>query len=648
MRLFGWLDVEIIGHQIDVIFSLSDREAGAAKAEMARATDQGCSDDTCWLLHKDGTRFWASGMLLPLADGEPGGFIKIIQNRAEVKEADDALRQSEQLHRLVTETVPQLVWRSRTDGFWDWASPQWTSFTGQTTADSLGTGWLDVVHPADRAETESSWTTATDAGTQFSVEHRLRRTDGVFRWFKTRAVPLSDTADSGRTILHWFGTSTDIHAVRDAQDRSLFLAHHDDLTGAANRTLLRQTLEAAIQAEGDPPSFFVLCVDIDKFKDCNDRVGHRGGDAALREIANRLRSALRAGDLLARVGGDEFVIVRMVDRVPIGDFGHELVRRIAAPIQFDDHVFHVSASVGVARYPDDGRDPDELLRCADTAMIRAKRDGGDRASSFEAGMDLAANERRLLLDDLDEAIENGMLFLHFQPFFSLKNGDLCGFEALARWTHPRRGIVPPSVFIPLAETSGRIGRLGLALLEQACGAAKGWPRPWTVALNLSPAQFRGDDLIDQVRNVLGRSRLAADRLELEVTEGLLIDDPDDVLAKLLALKALGIRIALDDFGTGYSSLSYIRRFPFDKVKIDRQFVQSIGDDRVSEAIVSAVVAIGQPLRLTITAEGVETDRQLELVRALGCDQAQGYFLGMPEAELDAKYLSARVADGNPA
>ena len=636
-RLFGWLDGEVVGHSIDVVFNQDDREAGVPEAEMARAIDHGCSDDTGWLLRKNGTRFWAAGVLMPLADEKGGGFIKVIRDCAEAKEADDALRRSERLHRLVTETVPQLVWRSRTDGFWDWASPQWTSFTGQATADSLGTGWLDVVHPADRDETEGNWTTATDAGTQFSVEHRLRRADGVYHWFKTRAVPLLDSTGSG-VILHWFGTSTDIHAVHEATDRSLFLAHHDDLTGAANRMLLRQTLEAAIRADGGRSGFFVLCIDIDKFKECNDRIGHRGGDAALREIAGRLRSALRAGDVLARVGGDEFVVVRMVNGVPIADFGRELVRRIAAPIQSDGHVFHVSASVGVARYPEDGRDPDELLRCADTAMIRAKRDGGDRASAFDAGMDLAANERRLLLEDLDEAIESGSLSLHFQPFFSLADGELRGFEALARWTHVRRGIVPPTIFIPLAETSGRIERLGLALLGQACRAASAWPHPWTVALNLSPAQFRGDDLIDQVKDVLEQSGLAAERLELEVTEGLLIDDPDDVLAKLLALKALGIRIALDDFGTGYSSLSYIQRFPLDKVKIDRQFVQSIGDDRVSDVIVSAVVAIGRPLRLTVTAEGVETERQLELVRALGCDQAQGFLLGKPSAEPDPKFL----------
>ena len=638
-RLFGWSGHEIVGQPIDVTFTPADREAGAPAAEMARAIDEGCFDGAGSFLRKDGTRLWASAMLLPLADETCRGFVKIVRDQAEAKSADDALRESEQLHRLVTETVPQLVWRSQTDGFWDWASPQWTTFTGQPQADSLGIGWLEMVHPDDRRDTEASWEIATNRREEFNVEHRLRRADGSYFWFKTRAVPLFETEGAGRVVLHWFGTSTDIHAVREAQERILFLAHHDDLTGAANRALLRRTLEQATRAERVASTFFVLYVDLDKFKDCNDRLGHRSGDLALREIADRLRSSLTAEDLLARVGGDEFVVVRSGDALqPVEEFGETLVRRVAAPIHIDDHVFHVSASVGIAAYPADGHDPDELLRRADMAMARAKRDGGDQAVCFDAAMDHAANERRRLLSDLDEAIEGGTLHLDFQPYFSLRDGQLRGFEALARWTHPHRGAIPPTTFIPLAETSGRIVRLGSALLEQACAAAVAWPQPWTVAINLSPAQFRGTGLIGQIERTLKRSGLPADRLEFEVTEGLLIDDPEDVLAKLLALKAIGIRIALDDFGIGYSSLSYIRRFPFDKVKIDRQFVQSIGEDRVSEAIVSAVVAIGEPLQLTITAEGVETERQLDLVRALGCDQAQGYLLGAPSSQVSGNFV----------
>lgn len=641
--LFGWSEKEAVGEALGMIFSPGDRESGIPASELSRARKHGCCDDTGWLLRKDGSRFWGSGVVLQLVDKGIRSFVKLVRDRTQEKLAEEALRGSEARHRRITETMPQLVWRSRTDGFWDWATPQWTLFTGQSEVDSLGYGWFEMVHPDDRTETERCWTAATEAGTEFEVEHRLRRADGEYRWFKTRAVPFREPADELGFILHWFGTSTDIHAIREAQDRILFLAYHDVLTGAANRILLHETLGRELVATSAGTSLAILYVDLDRFKECNDRVGYSGGDAVLKEVVGRLRSALSADDFLARVGGDEFVVLHRVDDLSeVEDFATALTRSVIGPLAVDGHLFHLGASIGVAVSPDDGFEADELLRRATVALSKAKGDGGAKAYCFEIAMDQAARARRLMLGDLDEAIEEGKLHLHYQPFFSLRSGKMRGFEALARWMHPRRGLVSPADFIPLAESSGRIERLGSWALDQACTAAASWPEPLAIAVNLSTAQFRGDGLVAQVAAALKKSGLPASRLELEVTESLLIEDTDRVLQTLRTLKETGLRIALDDFGTGYSSLSYLRRFPFDKVKIDQSFVKAMADDKASAAIVSAIVSLGHSLELTITAEGIENERQLELLRQAGCDEAQGYLLGVPSADISSAANGERL------
>ncbi|WP_428392791.1 putative bifunctional diguanylate cyclase/phosphodiesterase [Lichenicoccus sp.] len=634
--VFGWSADEMIGRTFALLFLQGDREAGLPALELSDARERGCCDDARWLLRKDGSRFWASGMVLSLADGYPCSFIKVVRDRTQEKNAQEAIRASEAQHRLITESVPQLVWRSRIDGHWDWASPQWTSYTGQSQAGSLGHGWLEMVHPEDRDETERVWSSATSQGMEFEVEHRLRRHNGGYFWFKTRAVPLREAAGERPALLHWFGTSTDIHAAREAQDRILFLAHHDALTGAANRILLQETLERQLPAARSGRELGVFYIDLDRFKECNDRIGYSGGDAVLRQIAERLRSSLPETALLARVGGDEFVVLQDgANASELERVAQTLTRSVEGPLHVDEHVFHLGASVGVAVCPGDGSNADELIRRATVSLARAKADGGNRAYRFNNAMDEAARARRVLIGDLDDAIENGGLHLHYQPFFSLADGRLRGFEALARWNHPRRGTVSPSEFIPLAETSGRVDRLGIWALNRACAAAQSWLEPCAIAVNLSAAQFRGEGLTGHIAAALERTGLAPERLELEVTESLLIEDTESVLRKLRAIRELGLRIALDDFGTGYSSLSYLRRFPFDKVKIDRSFVQGMSEDKAAAAIVAAIVSLGHSLDLTITAEGVETEHQLELLRRAGCDEAQGYLLGIPREQTEA-------------
>ena len=627
--LFAWPRDEIIGVDYAALFTEEDRGAGVARQELAQADQQGCVDDFRWHVRRDGSRFWATGMILACLSGEARCFVKVIRNRTDQKRAQELLGRSEAQLRLLAETIPQLVWRSRANGDWDWVSPQWTLFTGQTQAASLRHGWLETIHPADRDETEEVWRVATSAGKEFVVEHRLRRADGGYCWFKTRAVPVHG-ADGDQDRVHWFGTSTDIGQIRESQAHVLFLAQHDTLTGAANRALLRDTLEREMRSGRIGRVLGLLCLDLDRFKICNDRVGHRGGDLILRESASRLEACLRPGDLLARIGGDEFVVLHEEDDAAgVAAFADRVVASLSLPFRVEMHELLLGASIGIALSPQDGDDPDELLRRADVALYRAKRLGGSRACRFESVMDEEVRERGLLIGRLEQAIARDGLHLHYQPFFDIVGGARLGFEALVRWTDPERGEIPPNLFIPLAETSGLIVPLGSWVLEQACLAASAWSTSCAVAVNLSPAQFRSGHLVTQIGRILSRTGLAAERLELEVTESLLIEDIDQVLESLRAIKRLGVRVALDDFGTGYSSLSYLRRFPFDKVKIDRSFIHAMVEDEVSRSIVDAIISLGHSLRLRVTAEGIETELQLAVLRAGGCDEAQGFLLGRP-------------------
>ena len=423
----------------------------------------------------------------------------------------------------------------------------------------------------------------------------------------------------------------DISERKRAEERIRFLAHHDQLTGLANRVLLderlRQALDSAAATHG---SFAVHCMDLDRFKPINDVFGHPAGDQLLVCTAERLRGALRATDTLARTGGDEFVVVQPgAGRAEAASLARRLISVLSQGLQIEGRNVSVGTSVGVALYPADGTTGERLLRHADTALYRAKREGRGTFRFFEEAMDRRMQERHALEHDLGEALTLGQLDLHYQPIMDCRTGRLFGFEALARWHHPVRGSVAPAEFVPVAEECGLILPIGRWALETACAEAATWPSEACIAVNLSPVQFRQPGLPQLVADVLRRTGLPADRLELEVTEGLLVDDTDRALAALTDIKRLGVRLALDDFGTGYASLSYLHRFPFDRIKIDRSFVKGLGCDAGATAIVTAILALGRSLRLWVTAEGVETEKQLALLRGQRCQHAQGFLLGRP-------------------
>jgi diguanylate cyclase len=438
-------------------------------------------------------------------------------------------------------------------------------------------------------------------------------------------------------------------AVRDATERKHAerriqeLAHTDPLTGLANRLLLRDRLAGALaEAASAATAVAVLCLDLDRFKSINDIMGHHAGDLLLIEVAARLRALTRAGDTIARLGGDEFVVVQPFDgdNQRVHALAQRLVRLLAEPYVIEGKEAEISASIGVAIYPTDAADGETLLRHADLALYRAKQEGRSVYRFFEPAMDTRLRARRAMEHDLRHALAHDELFLQYQPVFASDPLAIVGYEALLRWHHPHRGNVPPSEFIPIAEDCSVILPIGAWVLETACAEAAAWRDPLTIAVNLSPAQFRNQDLPEQIAQILARTGLAPHRLELEVTEGVLMDDTARAAAALAALKAQGIRIALDDFGTGYSSLSYLRRFPFARLKIDRAFIAELGTDADADAIVHCIMAMARSLRLAVTAEGVETELQLTLLRKMPCSHLQGYLLGRPASAGD---LQHRVA-----
>jgi len=377
---------------------------------------------------------------------------------------------------------------------------------------------------------------------------------------------------------------------------------------------------------------FGLCLDLDNFKYVNDSLGHPIGDDLLKQVSLRLCECVRAGDTVSRLGGDEFAIVQLgVElRAPeISALASRIVEVVGAPYDIQGHIVIIGSSIGIAVAPDDGTDPDQLLKNADMALYRAKADGRGTYRFFETGMDARAQARRLLEIDLRAALARGEFELYYQPIHDLKADNIICFEALVRWMHPLRGMIQPTDFIALAEETGLIVPIGNWVLRKACADAAGWSRDVSVAVNLSPAQFKNRDLVPSVIAALSTSGLAANRLELEITESVLLQESEATLATLHKLRDFGVRISMDDFGTGYSSLSYLRSFPFDKIKIDQSFVHELASRGDSMAIVRAVTGLGKSLGISTTAEGVETKEQLALLRLEGCTEVQGYLFGLP-------------------
>jgi diguanylate cyclase (GGDEF)-like protein/PAS domain S-box-containing protein len=442
----------------------------------------------------------------------------------------------------------------------------------------------------------------------------------------------------------WVATFEDITEWRKAQAQIAHMARHDALTDLPNRVLFREQLEHALRRVGRDEQVATLCLDLDHFKDVNDTLGHPVGDALLIAVAQRLKDCVREGDTVSRLGGDEFAIVQVGKNVQASEaaaLAGRLVERLGEPFEIEGHQVVVGTSVGISIAPMDTTDPDQLLKNADMALYRAKADGRGTFRFFELGMDARAQARRLMELDLRAALLRNEFEVYFQPIHDIKAERISGFEALVRWNHPHRGLLAPDDFIPLAEETGLIVPLGNWVLERACKEAAGWSQPVRLAVNLSPTQFRSRNLVATIERALAASGLPPDRLELEITESVLLQDSETTLATLHKLRAFGVRISMDDFGTGYSSLSYLRSFPFDKIKIDRSFVHELADRQESMAIVKAVTGLGKSLGIATTAEGVETSDQLQLLRTEGCTEVQGYLFSPPRPAAEVEKILAK-------
>jgi diguanylate cyclase (GGDEF)-like protein/PAS domain S-box-containing protein len=511
-----------------------------------------------------------------------------------------------------------------------------SELVGKSTYDFLPKDEADLIARHERS--------AIATGAVITEEYVVHTPSGGERRMSTKFAPINGADGKPEYVM---GLVEDMTERKRAEEWILHLAHHDPLTDLPNRSAFSERLnEILARSRAAGESFAVLCVDLDRFKEVNDVFGHATGDALLLEMAKRFKTEAKNA-FLARFGGDEFTLIVTDGPQPAaaGALADRLLAIAAEELEIGGHRVRGGLSIGVAVYPTDGADTETLLANADAALYRAKAEGRGTFRFFEAEMDTRLRDRRALQHDLRSALEQNQIVLHYQPQ-ALMNGDIIGFEALARWQHPGRGTVTPDVFIPAAEENGLIIPIGEWILREACREAASWPKPLQIAINLSPAQFRHGDLAGLVHAVLLKTGLAPGRLELEITESVLISDFSRAISILRRLKSMGVQIAMDDFGTGYSSLSYLQAFPFDKIKIDRAFISNLDHNPQSAAIVRAVLGLGRGLNLPVVAEGVETESQLDFLVKESCDQMQGFLIGRP-SPMDA-YAALVGREGAPA
>ena len=564
--------------------------------------------------------------------------------------------------RTLVEGVPHLIWRSCGSGKWTWSSPQWMAYTGQTQEGSHGRGWLDVVHPGDCKRVILAWDAVLPHG-ELDVEFRVRRaSDDVWVWHRTTSLPLRDEA--GR-IIEWLGSTTEIQAYKELQEqqRELLAAaerhaeeltaevarrqeaevqlrqtvFHDGLTGLCNRAGITDRLRRMLADRDSPgPGCALLFLNLDRFGEVNDSLGHQAGDRLLVEVAQRLEGCLHGQGTLARLGGDEFAV--LVEGVSDTRSAVALARRIAETMQGSmwlgpQEVF-CTCSIGVAHAMLRQLRPEQLMRDADVAMRRAKRHGPGSHAVFTEVMRDGVAGALALQTDLRNAVTRGELVLQYQPICDAATAGIVGVEALVRWRHPERGVVLPASFIPAAERTGLIRDLGRWVLREACAQVMAWHDRFPglelqLNVNTSGRELRDRRFMVEVQEALAETGFEPRLLQLEVTEGVFLEQSEASGEMLNGLRALGLRIALDDFGTGYSSLGYLSRYPVDTLKIDRSFVAEMLHEPRAWTTVETIVTLGRTMNLAVVAEGVEEDAQLQALRAVGCGLVQGYLLGRP-------------------
>ncbi|HUD29168.1 MAG TPA: EAL domain-containing protein, partial [Novosphingobium sp.] len=635
-RLKGYTDVEAIGLPLASFYTPDDREEDLPRRAMAQAAQSGKFSGEGWRMRRDGSRFWAHVTIEKIVDGNGDhiGFAKITRDMSRFKEDEDRLKAMAghldaalgNMHQGLCLFGPDerlLVVNGRFKDIW--GLDRDSALIGLT----IG----DVARKVLEARTGAEVPQA-----RIDELHLLLAQPAAEPGASPVVLELGDelvVSMTGREMTEggWVTTFDDITERRRSDARIAHMAMHDSLTGLPNRATFAHWIDAELeQARHFGHLLASVMIDLDRFKEINDTRGHGAGDTALQHLSKRLLDVLLEGEVVARLGGDEFAAAkRFKDKAELAGFLERLEACFATPFGAGDNCFHLDASIGLAVFPHDAQKREQLLNNADLAMYRAKANLGERIAYYEPEMDETARARRQLSNDLRQAIDRAELSVLYQPQHCLATGELSGYEALLRWHHPSRGQVPPDEFIPIAEETGEIFRIGEWVLREACREAGQWPAGLKVAVNLSAVQLGQTEVVDIVRGILVETGLSPSRLELEITETAIIGDKLRALHLLRQIKGLGVSIAIDDFGTGYSSLDTLHSFPFDKIKIDKSFLLRSQNSAQARAIIKAVLALGQSLNVPVLAEGVETLDQLDLLREQGCDEAQGYYFGRPGA-----------------
>jgi diguanylate cyclase (GGDEF)-like protein/PAS domain S-box-containing protein len=623
---------QIVGKRADEIFAKKTAATVEAADHSAISSPDGQFRSELAVERGAETRTIASNRVVARNDkDQPEFLIALFEDVTGHKSLSLELENTKKFLELVVDNIPvALIVERVSDGRYLLANRSAETILNRRREDATGLTATDIFNPREAKLIVSRDEAAIKKRGMLSEEHPISTKDGL-RLFLTRRVTVLDEAGEPQYLIK---THEDVTDRRQTESRMAHMAYHDGLTDLPNRAAFLQALSQMIEAcEGTGDEFAVLSVDLDGLKEINDVFGHATGDKLLIEVARRIQLTT-GGGVVARLSGDEFGLI-IDGKQP--EAGKALAQRVAETLArdflIDGKSIHTGVTTGISVFPLNGKDAASLLANAGAALFRAKAKSRGSISLFEPEMDQQIRDRRALHQDLSAAMRNGELSLHYQPQATtgqnVVGDDVTGFEALARWIHPTRGFVPPSDFIPLAEESGLIVEMGEWILREACREAASWPKPLQIAVNLSPAQFVRGDVVGLVHSILLETGLSPGRLELEITEGVLIEDFDRGLALLRRLKALGVCISMDDFGSGYSSLTYLQAFPFDKIKIDRAFVMNLGRTPQSAAIVRAVIGLGHGLHVSIVAEGVETQEQLSFLADEGCDVVQGYFIGKP-------------------
>ena len=546
----------------------------------------------------------------------------------------------------VLDYFPDPVWWADPDGQGCYFNQSWLEFTGSTLEQELGDGWIANIHPDDREDWLRTLQEACRERRPLTREYRLKHHSEEYRWIFDRSKPCLDVDGA---LLGYVGSCHDVQEEKQLQKQLHYIGQYDPLTSLPNQNLLEDRLRQALANAGRSKRQVVLLfTDLDCFKIVNDSLGYKVGDQLLQQVAKRLKRCLRAGDTLSRRGGDEFMVM-LSDLRHIEDAAHvaeKLLKSLAEPYTIDGIELHISASIGISIYPDDGRDVETLLRNADMAMYFAKQNGRNRYQFFTSEMNSRAYEFLMMQNHLRRALERGEFELNYQPQVDLRKGIIIGAEALLRWRHPEMGMIAPGRFIPIAEESGLIVPIGEWVMHEACRQGRLWREAGlpelSIAINLSAVQFRKKDILKTIERALQENRFDPSLLELELTEGTVMQDAEDAIAVLQELKAMGIKLSIDDFGTGYSSLSYLKRFPIDQLKVDRSFVRDVTSNEDDAEITRAIIGMAHGLGLKVIAEGVEYEDQLKFLRWQKCDNMQGYYFSRP---LQAEAFEALLTSG---